>query len=178
MEKVHGTRVPAPRSGQLAIALAGDPAQPAPPGVQEAAPGGYSAWSTEEIVRLHFILLDDLRRLADADTPLEERFELVEWVFTERALEARPFSFRSCVRLYMRTCDVDGVRDELRPLLRVWLDEAVATLPAWLGERILREPQWAASELHRNPQWINEALARHARDPDLFGALPIEPVTR
>jgi len=178
MEKVHGTRVPDPESGQLVIALGGDPGPPDPPGVQEVAPGGYSAWSTEEIVQLHFILLDDLRRLADADTPLEERFELVEWVFTERALEARPFSFRTCVRLCLRSCDVDAVREELRPLLALWLREAVATLPAWLGERILREPQWAASELHRNPQWINEALSRHARELDLFGALPIETVTR
>jgi hypothetical protein len=74
----------------------------------------------------------------------------------------------------MRTCDPDGVRDELRRLVLAWLREAVSRLPAWLGERILREPQWAATELHRNPQWINEELLRHAREPDLFGGVPPE----
>ena len=140
---------------------------------REAATGGYAAWSTEEIVGLHFILLDDLRRLAEPETPLEERFELLEWVFTDREQEIEPFSFGMCVRLFLRTCDPDGVREAAAAALsRSWLREALATLPAWLGERILREPQWAAAELHRNPQWINEELLRHAREPDLFGGLP------
>ncbi len=172
MEQGHGTSVSVPRAAQLAIDLGGD--SPDLHVVREAAPGGYAAWSAEEIVGLHFILLDDLRRLAEPETPLEERFELIEWVFTERELDERPFSFRRCVRLFMRTCDPDGVRDELRRLALAWLREAVSRLPAWLGERILREPQWAATELHRNPQWINEELLRHAREPDLFGGFPPE----
>jgi hypothetical protein len=172
MEQGHGTSVSVPRAAQLAIGLGGD--SQGQHVLREAAPGVYAAWSAEEIVGLHFILLDDLRRLAEPETPLEERFELIEWVFTERELDERPFSFRRCVRLFMRTCDADAVRDGLRRLVLAWLREAVSRLPAWLGERILREPQWAASELHRNPQWLNEELLRHAREPDLFGGLPPE----
>ena len=171
MEPLHGAAVSRPQTTQLAIDL-GEPAEQSDSRVvREAAPAG-AAWSTEEIVGLHFILLDDLRRLADPATPLEERFELLEWVFTDRAREGQPFSFGMCVRLYGRTCDPDGMREALRPLSVAWLQEAVAKLPMWLGEQILREPQWAAAELHRNPQWLNEALLRHAREPDLFGGLP------
>jgi len=168
MEELHGTAVTSPQAAQLAIDLGRAPGRPASPAAQESATGGDVAWSTEEIVALHFILLDDLRRLAEPETPLEERFELLEWVFTDRTREGAPFSFGMCVRLYLRTCDPDSVREALQPLSRSWLREAVARLPAWLGERILREPQWAAAELHRNPQWLNEALLRHAREPDLF----------
>jgi hypothetical protein len=170
MEALHGAAVPRTQAGQLAFSLETDVGQGEAPVACEAAPG-YAGWSTEEIVGLHFILLDDLRRLADPETPLEERFELLEWVFTDRAREREPFSFGMCVRLYGRTCDPEGVREALRPLSGAWLREAVARLPAWLGEQILRDPQWAAAELHRNPQWLNEALLRHAREPDLFGGL-------
>lgn len=178
MKDRDGTPVPNPQAAQLAIALEGSTERSNPLGVRDAAPGRYTAWSTEEIVGLHFILLDDLRRLAEPETPLEERFELIEWIFTERTLEAMPFSFRTCVRLFMGACDAESVRDDLRSLVRSWLQDAVAKLPAWLGERILREPQWAATELHRNPQWINEELARHGREPDLFGGLPTEEAMR
>ena len=163
-----------PPAAQLAMDLAGGSDPRYPPEVNEAASVAYAAWSTEEIVGLHFILLDDLHRLAEPETPLEERFELLEWVFTDSVLEDRPFSFRACVRLYLRTCDPDTVREELRRLSHAWLRTAVADLPAWFGTRILREPQWAATELHRNPRWINEALRRRASEPDLFGALPPE----
>lgn len=178
MEELHGTAVTSPQAAQFAIDLGTDRGRSGPFPAREAATGGDVAWSTEEIVALHFILLDDLRRLAEPETPLEERFELLEWVFTDRARETAPFSFGMCVRLFLRTCDPDGVREALRPLSCGWLREAVARLPAWLGERILRDPEWAARELHRDPQWLNEALLRHAREPDLFGGLPEEALPR
>jgi len=172
MEQLHGPAVSRSPAAQLAIDLGAPAEQSDPRVVRETAPGGDAAWSAAEIVGLHFILLDDLRRLADPGTPLEERFELLEWVFTDRAREGEPFSFGMCVRLFGRTCDPDGVREALQPLSVAWLRDAVARLPAWLGEQIVRDPQWAAGELHRNPQWLNEALLRHAREPDLFGGLP------
>lgn len=169
MEALQGAAVPSVQAAQLAFSLGTDVGQGKPPVAREAAPG-YAGWSTEEIVGLHFILLDDLRRLADPATPLEERFELLEWVFTERALEAEPFSFRTCVRLLWRTCDPDLARDAIRALARTGLQAALAKYPAWLAEQVLREPQWVAEGLHRDPQWINEALARARVEPDLFGA--------
>ena len=178
MEHVRGTAASRPQAGQLAIELGSDPGRSDPPVAEEAATGGYVAWSADEIVRLHFVLLDDLRRLADPETPLEERFELIEWVFTERERELEPFSFGACVRMVFRTCDPDDVREELRRLALAWLRDAVARFPAWLGEQILRDPQWAAAELHRNPQWINEELLRQARERDLFGDPPRDALMR
>ena len=172
MEHLCGTAATRPEAAQLAIDLESDHGLSDPPVAEESAAGGYAVWSTEEIVRLHFVLLDDLRRLAEPETPLEERFELLEWVFTDRERELEPFSFGTCVRVVFRTCDADGVREELRRLTLAWLRDAVARFPAWLGEQILRDPQWAAAELHRNPQWINEELLRQSREPDLFGGLP------
>ncbi len=128
-------------------------------------------WRPEEIVQLHFLLLDDLERLSDPRTPLEEKFELLEWVFTDPDKENRPFSFKHCVRLYKRTCDHEQAREAIRALVPQWLRESVARLPAWLAEQILRDPQWAATRLHRNPQWINEELRTQAREPDLFAGL-------
>jgi hypothetical protein len=159
MENLYVAAVPRARAGQLAFDLGTVPGRSEPVVARELAPG-YATWSTEEIVGLHFVLLDDLRRLADAATPLEERFELLEWVFTDRAREDEPFSFGMCVRLYGRTCDPDGMREALRPLSVAWLREAVARLPVWLSEQILRAPQ-AAAELHRNPQ-AEQALCTRA----------------
>jgi hypothetical protein len=174
MEHLRGTAASKPRATQLAMDLGSDPGLSDPPVAEESAAESYAAWSADEIVRLHFVLLDDLRRLAEPETPLEERFELLEWIFTEREREAAPFSFGTCVRLVFRTCDPDEVREAVRRVTLAWLREAVERFPAWLGERILRDPQWAADELHRNPQWINEELLRHAREPDLFGATPAD----
>jgi hypothetical protein len=128
-------------------------------------------WRPEEIVQLHFLLLDDLERLADPRTPLEEKFELLEWVFTDPDKENQPFSFKHCVRLYKRTCDHEHVRETIAGLVPRWLRESVARLPGWLAEQILRDPQWAAMRLHRNPQWINEQLRAQEREPDLFSGL-------
>lgn len=161
----------APRGpgAQLAMDLAGDGERRLPLAVNEAAAGEYACWTTGEIVRLHLVLLDDLRRLGDADTPLEERFELLEWVYSDAAEASRPFSFGTCVRLYSRTCDPALVREAIGSIARAGLEAALARYPAWLAERVLREPGWAAEGLHRDPQWINEALARARREPDLFG---------
>ena len=172
MEHVRGTAASGLQAAQLAIDLGSDPGLSERAVAEDSATGSYAAWSTEEIVRLHFVLLDDLRRLAEPETPLEERFELIEWVFTEGERELAPFSFGTCVRVVFRTCDPDDVREALRRLTLAWLRDAVSRFPGWLGEQVLRDLPWAAAELHSNSQWINEELLRQTREPDLFGGLP------
>jgi hypothetical protein len=41
-------------------------------------------WSEEDIVFLHWRLLEEVSHLADPATPLEEKFDTLRWVFSER----------------------------------------------------------------------------------------------
>ena len=41
------------------------------------------AWTEETIVRLHFMLLDDIAKLADRATPIAEKFEILRWIYTD-----------------------------------------------------------------------------------------------
>src|SRR5262245_56418259 len=56
-------------------------------------------WSEEDVVRLHCLLLDDLRALADPATPLEEKFDTLRWIFTDPDKDGLPFSFAACLRV-------------------------------------------------------------------------------
>ena len=51
-------------------------------------------WSEEDIVLLHWGLLRELRRLADPETPLEEKLDTLAWALTDPALDGRPVSVR------------------------------------------------------------------------------------
>jgi hypothetical protein len=75
-------------------------------------------------VLLHWRLLKEIGRLADPETPLEEKFDTLRWVFTERDKDRRPFSFVSCLRVvgcsplsplpYCGLVDAEEVRDVIR----------------------------------------------------------------
>ena len=56
-------------------------------------------WSEQDIVLPHCRLLQEVRRLADPETPLEEKFDTLRRIFTERDKDARPFSFVACLRV-------------------------------------------------------------------------------
>jgi hypothetical protein len=43
-------------------------------------------WSEEDIVFLHWRLLQEIKQLSDPATPLEDKFDTLRWVFTERVL--------------------------------------------------------------------------------------------
>ena len=55
-------------------------------------------WSEDDIVLLHWRLLQEIRHLADPATPLEEKLDTLRWVFTEREKDGLPFSFVNCLR--------------------------------------------------------------------------------
>ena len=95
MEHLRGTAASRPRAAQLAIDLGSDPELSDPPVAEESAAGGYAAWSTEEIVRLHFVLLDDLRRLAEAGDAARGALRAARVGLHGARARARPFSFRS-----------------------------------------------------------------------------------
>ena len=135
-------------------------------------------WSEEDIVLLHWRLLKEIGRLADPETPLEEKFDTLRWVFTEREKDRKPFSFVSCLRVvgcsplsplpYCGLVDVEEVRDVIRCAVRSWLRQTLMRYPSWVREAIVDHPEWIESRLARNPQWINEAIRRTALEGDLF----------
>ena len=135
-------------------------------------------WSEEDLVFLHWRLLQEVNRLADPATPLEEKFDTLRWVFTEHSKNGLPFSFVSCLRVvgcsplspiaYCGLVDVEEIRDRIRLGLRSWLPATLLRYPEWVREAVARNPQWIEARLERNPQWINEQLKRMAAEGDLF----------
>jgi len=135
-------------------------------------------WSEEDIVFLHWRLLQEISHLADPATPLEEKFDTLRWVFTEREKEGRPFSFVSCLRVvgcsplspiaYCGLVDAEELRDLIRNSVKAWLSETLARYPDWVREAIAVNPAWIEARLAKNPQWINEQLKRMSAEGDLF----------
>ncbi len=135
-------------------------------------------WSEEDVVFLHWRLLQEVRHLADPDTPLEEKFDTLRWVFTEREKDGRPFSFVSCLRVvgcsplspiaYCGQVDAEDLRDHIRNGVKAWLGETLRRYPDWVREAVAINPAWVESRLSKNPQWINEQLKRMSQQGDLF----------
>lgn len=135
-------------------------------------------WSEEDIVFLHWRLLQEVSHLADPERPLEEKFDTLRWIFTERDKDARPFSFANCLRVvgcsplspvtYCGLVDVEEVRDCIRSSVKVWLVAALERYPSWIREAVVKRPEWIEERLIRNPQWINEQIRRISTQGDLF----------
>ena len=137
-------------------------------------------WSEEDVVWLHWRLLQDLDRLPDPLTPLEEKLDTLCWVFTDPQLDSRPFSFVNCLRVvgssplsptpYFGRLDVETVREWIGAKAKRWLRETIELYPSWVQNEILRNPAWTAGQLRKNPQWINEQIKARTRLPqgDLF----------
>lgn len=140
--------------------------------------GATDDWTEEDIVFLHWRLLQEVSRLADPDTPLEEKFDTLRWVFTEREKDERPFSFVSCLRVigcsplspiaYCGRVDAEELRDHIRCSAKRWLDQTLGRYPAWVRDAIATNPAWIETRLAKNPQWINEQIKRVATQGDMF----------
>ena len=135
-------------------------------------------WSEEDIVFLHWRLLQEVSHLADPATPLEEKFDTLRWVFSERDKDGMPFSFVSCLRVvgcsplspiaYCGLVDAEEVRDRIRHGLKAWLDVTLERYPDWVRDAVVDNPEWVEARLAKNPQWINEQIKRMAVQGDLF----------
>jgi len=135
-------------------------------------------WSEEDLVLLHWRLLREIQRLAEPETPLEEKLDTLRWVFTERAKDGQPFSFVSCLRVvgcsplsplpYCGLVDAEEVRDRIRAAVQPWLRETLLRYPGWVREAVLDHPDWVAARLAANPQWLNEEVRRIALQGDMF----------
>lgn len=135
-------------------------------------------WSEDDIVLLHWRLLQEIRHLADPATPLEEKLDTLRWVFTEREKDGLPFSFVNCLRVvgcsplspipYCGLVDAEEVRERIRHGLQAWLHATLARYPDWVREAVATHPEWVEARLTRNPQWINEQLKQMSVQGDLF----------
>ena len=135
-------------------------------------------WSEDDIVFLHWRLLQEVRHLADPAAPLGEKLDTLRWVFTEREKDAAPFSFVSCLRVvgcsplspiaYCGLVDAEEVRDQIRNGLRAWLGSTLQRYPYWVRQAVAHNPEGIEAHLARNPQWINEQIKQRAEQGDLF----------
>jgi hypothetical protein len=129
-------------------------------------------WEEAEVVGLHWRLLQELGHLQDPETPLDEKIDTLNWVFTEPDKDARPFSFVNCLRVvgcsplspvdgYFGLVDHEAVRDWIAANVPRWMRATVDRYPPWARELIQRDPQHVARQLLRDPQWLNEQVKRH-----------------
>lgn len=139
--------------------------------------GPVEEFTEEEVVGLHWWLLEQVGLLKIASTPLGEKFEIVRWVFTDPERDTRPFSFVSCLRVvacsplsclpFIGSHDPEVVRDWIASRLRGWFEASLRLYPTWVHQAVLSNPVWVADRLARNPQWLNEEIRRHQGN-DLF----------
>ena len=135
-------------------------------------------WSEEDVVMLHWRLLQELGGLGDPDTPLDEKLDTLRWVFTDPKCEREPFSFVNCLRVvslsplspvpFVGPIDAESIRDWIRYHVRKWLTATIERYPSWAAEAVLEHPSWIESRLAKNPQWINEEIKKHTEQGDLF----------
>ena len=135
-------------------------------------------WTEEDVVFLHWRLLQEVSDLSDPETPLETKFDTLRWVFTDRDKDDKPFSFASCVRVvgcsplspiaYCGAVDAEEVRDRIRHSVKAWLEATLERYPGWVRDAVARNPEWVEARLARNPQWINEQLRTLTVQRDLF----------
>lgn len=135
-------------------------------------------WDEEDIVFLHWRLLKEVSDLRNPETPLEEKFDTLRWVFTEREKESRPFSFVNCLKVvgcsplsptpYFGLVDAEEIRDAIRAQVKTWLSATLDRYPCWVRDAVLRNPEWVDRQLAKNPQWINEQIKKRTVQSDLF----------
>lgn len=126
-------------------------------------------WSEEAVTCLHCAALKHIASLADPETPLAERFDLIRWIFTDR--DDEPFSFVSCVMVaatsplspwpFVGKCDVEELRDWLRHQAKRWFLDAIKNYLEAVRREILLNTEAVAAQVERNPQWLNEQMRKH-----------------
>ena len=138
-------------------------------------------WSEEAVVQLHWILLCELRRLSDPQTPLDEKLDTLDWALTEPELDERPFSLANCIRVvglsplspapYMGRVDVEAIKAWILAHARTWLSETLSLYPTWVQELIRADPHRVARRLVHEPQWVNRQIRLRQAQPqgDFFG---------
>ena len=140
--------------------------------------GAPIEWTEQDVVLLHWRLLQEIEALSDPATPLEEKLDTLRWVFTEHEKDGQPFSFVNCLRVvgcsplspiaYCGRVDAEEVRERIRHSLKAWLVATLERYPEWVRKAVAGNPEWVEARLARNPQWINEQIKQMSEQGDLF----------
>lgn len=136
-------------------------------------------WSEEEVVLLHWQLLERIRLLQDTHAALEEKIDILQWMFTDTVRDQLPFSFVNCVRVvcisplsptpcFIGAADPEEIRNWVRCRLARWFSQSLEGYPAWVRDAVVEQPGWIAKHLERNPQWLNQQIRRTRIEGDLF----------
>lgn len=136
------------------------------------------AWTEEDIVHLHWKLLNGIEALNNPHSSLAEKLDLLRWIFTDAEHDRRPFSFVFCLRVvgcspfsptsYIGLVDPEEIRAWIRGRLRDWFNAAMRAYPAWVREIVVSNPDFIAARLEKNPQWLNEQISKQRDQADLF----------
>jgi len=92
------------------------PLEGIPPPTRPAPPNQVIEWSEEEVVYLHWRLLQDVAQLADAAALLAEKFDTLRWVFSDPHYDPLPFSFANCQAGTLRRSRWAGCPAHIRPM--------------------------------------------------------------
>lgn len=135
-------------------------------------------WTEEDVVLLHWRLLEELRHLQCPETPLEEKIDALNWVFTDPDKDSAPFSFVRCLHVvgcsplsptpYFGVVDAEAIREWIRDNATCWMRSTLERYPRWVRDELSVDPERVVRELERNPQWINEEIKKRAEFGDFF----------
>lgn len=146
--------------------------------LQDVDDAGLAEWTEEDVVRLHCLMLADLRDLADPRTPLAEKLDTLRWIYTDPDKDRQPFSFANCLFVagcsplsifqYFGFIHPDDFRDSLGWYVKRWMRETLARYPQWVRDAFRQNPEWVAIRLQNEPQWLNQQVKRISDQGDLF----------
>lgn len=103
-------------------------------------------WTTDEIVLLHFILIDECSEIARPDANNENRIDILKWMFTDPWLEDGPFSFKNAIAVY------GGSRPGLGKFHERILSSVGSLVPKWRRAAIEKKEQVLAKRAQRTGQ--------------------------
>jgi hypothetical protein len=121
-------------------------------------------WMMDEMVQVHFILLNECQQLSDPEFPLAEKLDVLSWMFADQSHDMHALSFYRCARQAWGSCDVRSAASDIKRLIPQWIDETLQLYPRWARKWVrgflLHNPDGLLKILDKNPQFINEMIRR------------------
>jgi hypothetical protein len=121
-------------------------------------------WMVDEMVQVHFILLNECQQLSDPEFPLAEKLDILAWLLADDSHDMHALSFYRCARQAWGSCDVRSAASAIQGLMPQWIDETLLVYPRWARKWVrgflLHNPDGLLKILDKNPQFVNEMIRR------------------